>query len=165
VAELQQQDLLLPGADNSIPAAALCIAARYGSMAGMQAYSRQGEALPSVHCCCQTAIQNCRHMPPPKLSGPRHAILNAAAACFTSCSWLQPAPHPPLVDVCELTRMRFKQRMALPPPTFTRSLRYTLSDLGAVLCFVLLRPPASRSIPCDQQPHDQSPAACIASGA
>ena len=32
--------------------------------------------------------------------------------------------------------------------TLTSSFRYTLSDLGAVRCLVLLRPPASRSIPC-----------------
>ena len=33
--------------------------------------------------------------------------------------------------------------------SFTRSLRYTFSDLGAVLCLTLFLPPASMSIPCD----------------
>ena len=39
--------------------------------------------------------------------------------------------------------------LASPPSlTLTSNLMYTFSDLGAVRCLVLLRPPASRSIPC-----------------
>ena len=33
--------------------------------------------------------------------------------------------------------------------SFTSRRRYTFSDLGAVRCLTLLRPPASMSIPCD----------------
>lgn len=88
----------------------------------------------------------------------KYAPLSSTRAKNTSQESIQPC-QPGARDAPARSRTELVRTCPHPCPgvplvyqglhrTLTRSLRYTLSLLGAVLAVLLLRPPATRSIPC-----------------
>jgi len=80
-----------------------------------------GGWLAWIGCCCRTSA---------KVDAVFARIDSAAAAAAAAAAAL------------------LRARLLNQTLTFTSSLRYTLSLLGAARCFLQLRPPALRSIPC-----------------